>query len=512
MNTTQSHSVQPRTSIPEQIKDNRMGIILAVGIVVLAAWLVNFWLPRGATTQIQALLLLGGSVGLGVLGGYLMQSRWAMLLLPVVHILVLEFSRPELLGATTGAIRFDEIWGILAFVLGRGLYGLLAIIPMILGAYLGTTFAISSSSGGLMRWTAPGLVTIALAGFAAWIALPASTPPILGADGKPVPTSIAELITVRLGGHDQSIMIRAYSPDKPVLLYLNGGPGQSGLAYTRVMLEDFTRDFVVVDWDQRGTGKSYAALEPTATLTLERAILDTIELTRYLQKRFAEQKIYLLGESWGSTLGALVVQRQPDLFHAFIGSGQMVSQRETDRRLFQEVIDYANRNNNQALVNKMQRYGQPPYKDIPFAYGFVMNYYNALYKPYTPSSAYLARGNAAGIEPFGIMGSEYNLIEKFNVLRGLMDMFTVMYPQLQNIDFRRDITRLEIPVYILDGQAELSARRDLALEWFELLQAPKKQLFSFENTAHAVAFEGFLQFHKVMLETILPETYQTYSR
>lgn len=74
-------------------------------------------------------------------------------------------------------------------------------------------------------------------------------------------------------------MIRGYRTDKPVLLYFNGGPGQSGLPFTRVELDDLSRDFVIVDWDQRGAGKSYAALDPTATLTLDQAINDTIELT-----------------------------------------------------------------------------------------------------------------------------------------------------------------------------------------------------------------------------------------
>ena len=94
-------------------------------------------------------------------------------------------------------------------------------------------------------------------------------------------------------------------------------------------------------WDQRGSGKSYAALDPTSTYTLERWSADTIALTDYLRDRFAEEKIYLLGESWGSTLGVLAVQERPDLFHAYIGSGQMVSQRETDRIIWRDLLAYA---------------------------------------------------------------------------------------------------------------------------------------------------------------------------
>ena len=490
-----------------------MGIALTVGIAAMAGIIVALTLPRGPTTQTQGLLVLASGLIVGLIAGYAMRSGLALLLAPLVHVVALEIARPQLLGPTVGALRFNEVYGVLAFLLGRGFYGLIAVIPMMLGAYLGTMLAHemtggSSGSSSVWRWIPTVLSTLVIVALAVWIALPASTPPILDAAGNPVSGSIAELTTVRLGGQDQTIMVRAHSPDKPVLLYLNGGPGQSGLPYTRVILSDLSKDFVIVDWDQRGTGKSYAAFEPGSTLTLERAITDTVELANYLRQRFNQQKIYVMGESWGSILGVLVVQRQPQLFHAFISSGQMVSLRETDRRINKDVLELAARTNNAGLTAKMRSYGQPPYADMPYANVFAMGQYDALYKPYRPSQAYMDRGNKSGIGFYGIMASEYNLVEKVNVLRGLMDTFTVLYPQLQAIDFRQDAKRLEVPVYILDGTAELSARRDLMLEWFGALEAPKKKIFPLENAAHSVAFEQFEAFDKIMLETILPETYQ----
>jgi pimeloyl-ACP methyl ester carboxylesterase len=494
-------------------QDRRLNVALAVGIAALAGLLVSVALPRGPTTQAQALLLLAGGALVGALAGLMMRSRWAVLLAPLVHVVALELARPQLAGPTAGAIRLDSTYGMLAFVLGRGLYALVALIPMLLGAYLGAVLAARlcgparPAGRAFMRWMTPAFATLTLVALAVWIALPASTPPILGADGKPLPGSISELTSVRLGGHDQAIMIRGYSTDRPVLLYLNGGPGQSGLPFTRVVLDDLSRDFVIVDWDQRGAGKSYAALDPTATLTLDQAISDTIELATYLRQRFDEPKIYVLGESWGSILGVLAVQRQPELFYAFIGSGQMVSVRETDRRFYQDVLDLAARNGDAPLAAQMRAYGQPPYADTPYANIFAMGQYDALYQPYTPSQAYRDLGNASGIGPYGVLASEYNLIEKFNVLRGLMDTFTVLYPQLQELDFRRDVTRVAVPVYLLDGTAELAARRDLSLEWFNTLEAPGKRLYPIENAAHSVAFEQFEQFGAIMRETVLPATY-----
>ncbi len=369
------------------------------------------------------------------------------------------------------------------------------------------------------NWAAPAciilqaiplvLLAVMVIGLAVLNGIPASTPPILDADGQSVPGSIAELTAVSLGGHEQTIMIRAHSADLPVLLYLSGGPGQSDLPYSRVLFEDLTQDFVVVSWDQRGTGKSYPSLAPTETLTLDQAVADTIELTNYLRERFDEEKIYLMGESWGTTLGVLAVQQQPDLYYAWIGSGQMVSQRETDRQLYREVLDLAERTGNTALTEQMLAFGEPPYADTPYPNAVVMGYYEQLGQPYTPPQDYIERGTAANVGPWGILGSEYNLVEKVNVLRGLIDMFTLMYPQLQEIDFRQDVPRLDVPVYMLDGAAELAARRDLALAWYDQLDAPIKRIYTFDNAGHSVAFEQFSALHQILTETILPETYPT---
>ena len=91
-------------------KDRRLGIALAIGIAALAGVLISEMLPRGPTTQAQALLVLLSGVIVGVLAGLAMRSRWAILLAPLIHILALELARPHLLGPTVGAIRMDTVW------------------------------------------------------------------------------------------------------------------------------------------------------------------------------------------------------------------------------------------------------------------------------------------------------------------------------------------------------------------------------------------------------------------
>jgi proline iminopeptidase len=491
------------------------GVAVGAGVAALSGLLGALAMPRGPVTTGQALALLVGGVAVGALAGLATRTRWAMLLAPIAHLVAFEIGRLGATGPTVDAPRFEGIYSILALVVGRGFHGLVGLLPIAIGAVYGAALARRQSPGTARgggrrfgfyaRRATAVLMTAGLIGLAGLLAWPASTPPLVGPDGKPLAGSVAELAKVRLGGHDQWIMIRAQSAEKPVLLYLSGGPGQSDLPFSRVLYDDLTRDFVVVGWDQRGTGKSYPALDP-ATLTLDRMVADTIELTDYLRVRFDESKIYLLGESWGSTLGVLAAQRRPDLYHAVIGSGQMVSQRETDRRLYADILALAERTGDADLAARMRAYGEPPYGDV-YASAFVMQQYDRLYQPYTLPQSYVDRGTAAGLGPWGILGSEYTLVEKVNLFRGLLDMFSVMYPQLQGIDFRRDVPRLEVPLYMLDGQSELTARRDLALEWYAQVEAPRKRLFSFENAAHSVSFEQFEAFGRIMTETVLPETY-----
>jgi proline iminopeptidase len=523
--TTAPHSRLIRP-VPDDSFHNRVwrapqsGTVATVGVAALSGFIVALTMPRGPITEVGALALMAGTLVVGFGAGIAMRSRWAMLLAPVTLLAAFELGRWGTPGPTVSSLQLDSAYGVLAFVLGRILIVLTGLLPMVLGASVGAALARHLSDGDARPRSARGrawlytrrLVTalglVGLAALAAIIVQPASTPAILGPDGRPLPGSIATLEEVQLGGHEQWIMIRGHSTEKPVLLSLTGGPGQSDLPYARVLWQDLERDFVVVDWDQRGTGKSYPALDPASTLTLEQAIADTVELTEYLRARFDERKIYLHGESWGSTLGVLAVQRRPDLYHALIGSGQMVSQRETDRRLYQDVLDLAARTGNDGLARTMRAVGEPPYPSI-FANALVMAQYDHLYKPFTLPESTLERGPVLAREagPWGVFGREYSLVEKVGVLRGLMDMFSVMYPQLQGLDFRTDVPRLEVPYYMLDGAAELTARRDLALEWFGQLDAPLKRRITFDNGAHSVGFEHFEAFHQLMIDTVLPETY-----
>jgi len=477
--------------------DWRLGVLtavaLAAGFGLLSAWLT----PRGPITTSEALISMATALAVGLGAGLVMGTRWSILVTPVVFAVVFEIARIGMVGPTVDAINLGSFYGILAFAIGRGVHGLLVLLPLALGSVYGVRLAsrlgnpTSPTMGGI-GWTFTALGTLVLAAVAFFIVLPASTSPIVGADGEPLEGSVAELTTVTIGGHDQTMMIRGRSVDNPVLLYLTGGPGGTDLGAIRrdVTLED---DFTVVVWDQRGAGKSYATLDPTDTFTLEQFVADTIDVTNYLRDRFDEERIYLVGQSWGSTLGVMAVQQDPELFHAFVGVGQMVSQRETDIMFWDDTLAWAEETGDTDLAGVLRSNGPPPYENINLYEPVVSHEHD--WNPYPG----LDLGNEM---PAILFVPEYTWMDRINAFRGFLDTNATLYPQLQGVDFRQDVTALDIPFYMVVGEHEARGRAEIASEWFDILDATSKEEFILQDSGHRAHFDRPGDFADVMAHVL----------
>jgi len=506
-------SAQPPAAGTQQtvecLSDRRVRAAVVGVVCAVAGWLTALGMPRGPQRpgDVVAAMLAGAAVGL--FAGWVLRSRWAMLLGPVAYAAAFEVARVGVPGPSVDRPRLTVTVGVIVFILGRLFHGLIALMPMVLGAAYGAALAgrrRSTAHPGRRFWRdarrgVAALTALFLVTLAVLLTRPGSTTPIVGADGTPLPGSVAELTRVTLGGHEQTVLIRGRSDDAPVLLYLAGGPGQSDLGYTRAYMPTMEDHFIFAVWDQRGSGTSYAALDPAGTWTLDRAVSDTIQLTDYLRQRFDENKVYLFGNSWGSTLGVLAAQRRPDIYHAYIGAGQMVSQRESDRIIYRDMLDYAARVGDKALVEKLRGWGEPPYRDL-YAYANQIEYYDKI-GPYPKTSWFTSHG-PPGLDGNGAI--EYGPLDKVNKLKALFDMASVMYPQLQDVDFRRDVPTLNVPVYLVQGAHELRGRQEPARQWFDALTAPHKEWITFEQSGHIPQFEEFARFQQLIIGTVVPQT------
>jgi pimeloyl-ACP methyl ester carboxylesterase len=336
----------------------------------------------------------------------------------------------------------------------------------------------------------------------------AHTPPILGKDGKPLPNSIASLEKIKLGGVDQWLIIRGEDVNKPVLLFLSGGPGSSEAGRVMRFNQELEKHFVVVIWEQRGCAKSYPALNPKSALTVDQYTADIIELTNMLRERFDENKIYLVGHSWGSIIGTRAAQAHPDLFHAYIGTAQMVNARETDQIIYHKLLEHSRQTGDMKFVQTLEKLGEPPYfgKSPIQPYSTLFGREYAVFQgPDIKDEAFRQEGDLLLLL---FKQPEYGWLDRLYYLLSLKDTFNAVYPQLQEFDLRLDATTLNLPVYMILGRYDINGTYWLAEEYFNTLQAPHKQLYIFENSGHGMIWEEAEKYHDIMINTILPETYQ----
>lgn len=470
-------------------------VAMAAASVLVAAWAsVSVSLtPRGPVTTAQALWAMGSALIVGVLAGYVAAGPWSFVVLPFVFVLAFEAGRVSIVGPTVDAIHLDAFYGIVAFVVGRVLHGVLVLLPLEVGVSHGAWLASRAghpraTSPGRLRWALTAVGSLATVALAAAVARPATTAPIVGADGEPIAGSVAELVALPIGGHQQMLMIRGRDVSGPVLLYLAGGPGGTDLGAVRrdVGLEE---DFVVAVWEQRGAGKSYAALDPAETLTVDQLVSDTIEVTDYLRERFGVEKVFLVGQSWGSTLGVLAVQARPDLYYALVGVGQMVSQRATDVMFWEDTLAWAEATGDEELAAALRRNGPPPYAEL-LRYDPVVSHEHDW-----NSYPELDLSNEM---PGILFVPEYSFMDRVNAFRGFLDTNATLYPQLQEIDFRRDVPSLGVPFYMVLGEHEARGRAVVAEEWFAMVEAPMKERFVIEGAGHRAHFDRPPEFRALM--------------
>ncbi len=336
----------------------------------------------------------------------------------------------------------------------------------------------------------------------------AYTPKIIGEDNKPKPNSIATIEKFNLGGVKQWVIIRGEDVSKPVLLFLSGGPGASEAARVIRFNKELEKHFIVVIWEQRGCGKSYPSINPKDKLTVDQYVSDLVELSEMLRNRFNEEKIYLVGHSWGTIIGVRAAQARPDLYHAYISSAQMVNIRETDQMIFDLVMDKSRKIGDEKFVSTLEKQGIPPYfgKNPIGPYSTLFGREYALFEvPNIQNPEYLKDGD---ILLLMLKQPEYGWLDRLYYLLGLMNTFNAVYPQLQEIDFRLDATHLELPVYMFLGRHDMNNPITSPQDYFNKIDAPYKELFIFENSGHGMIWEEAGLFHQKLITKVIPETYK----
>lgn len=315
--------------------------------------------------------------------------------------------------------------------------------------------------------------------------------------------SIEGKFKIIINGVEQGMFIQSRDIHNPVLLFVHGGPGMPEYWLTQRYPTGLENYFTVVWWEQRGAGLSFHADIPPETMNVEQYIADTLEVTRFLQKRFNQKKIYLMGHSWGSFLGIQAAARAPELYYAYIGMGQITNQLKSEQLAYQYALTEYRARGDTAMVQKME--AAPPTMTVP-----LPAVYEKLRDTYMHGAGigttHQMRSVFTGIFLQSWLFRGYTIAEKLNLWRGKMYSRSSdfrLWETMLTTDLTHQIQKLDIPVYFFHGRYDYTCAYPLAHSYFAQLQAPVKGFYTFENSAHSPLFEEPRKALEIMTRDVL---------
>ncbi len=312
---------------------------------------------------------------------------------------------------------------------------------------------------------------------------PGKPKPFVDSNGKQLIGSISEKIFITIGGLRQGMFIKSKNLENPVLLYLHGGTTDYFLTskYPTGLEELFT----VVWWDQRGSGLSYSADIPAETMTLDQLISDTKEVTNYLRTRFGKEKIYLMGRSGGTFFGIQVAASAPELYHAYIGVGQMSNQFESERLAYEYSLSKYREAGDKKMARKLE--ASPITDTIPYEY---LKLRDQTMHALGVGTTHNMKSLLTGLFIPSLACREYTLKEKFNLWSGkARSGVHPLWDKMISTDLTQKMNEVKIPIYFFHGRYDYTVSYPLAKRYFDAIQAPVKEFFTFENSAHSPHFE-----------------------
>lgn len=292
------------------------------------------------------------------------------------------------------------------------------------------------------------------------------------------PNGIDERAFIRVNGIEQYITIRGDDRRNPVLLMLAGGPGNT-LVPLSALFRPWEKYFTIVQWDQRGAGKTFEqnGENGEGTMTIAQMTRDGVKVAEYLCAHLGKSKIVVLGDSWGTTLGVHMVRARPELFAAYVGTGQVVGKEEKEEYLYAATMKKVLAAHDDASLADLRRIGAPPYKSQQDL--LVERDVSERYD--TPAEQNLRRG----MSPVVLFAPNITLLDIYYMQRYGNFASAAMYKELIGFDVRQLGPDYAVPMFVFNGDKDAVTPIIFAKAWFDTIRAPKKEFVILRGGGHS---------------------------
>jgi len=289
-------------------------------------------------------------------------------------------------------------------------------------------------------------------------------------------SSIDAAESIRVGRIKQWITIKGNDDKNPVLLFLHGGPGNSAMSYANKFTGELQKFFVVVNWDQRESGKTAELNSSDKPLSVDLLENDAVEMINYLRTRFSQEKIYVMGHSWGGFLVLKIAADHPELLNACLAVSPMVNQLESERLSLQWMLDKAKKENNQVALKELYSV------HIPFENGEQLYFHRSWL-----------------VKMAGRKSPSKTFVETWAT------KWLHVFNEGSAINFFETAPRINCPVYFFVGRKDLQTHFKLTEEYYNALNAPAKNLYWFDNSGHNLTTSDPARLQEIIIDEILPK-------
>lgn len=313
------------------------------------------------------------------------------------------------------------------------------------------------------------------------------------------PNGIAESRYVSIGGIEQWISVRGEDRSNPILLLVHGGPASSYSIFSP-LIRTWEKYFTIVQWDQRGTGKTFGknGKDGCGAISFDRLVQDGIELVQYLLRSFQQDQLILIGSSVGSVIGTQMAKRRPELFHAYVGTDQNVDI-EGHKLSYQMNLAGLRAAKCAKGIKLFEQIGPDPLrwslKDFDHKNRWMV-------KVATPAPNMIMDL----VLPSMLASPNHSFRDMLDYFKGMNATLEQLYDELIGFDARKLGTRYELPYFIFQGDTDLVTPLENAQRFFEDIEAPYKDFALIRNAGHLACFARPEQFLELLIQRVLPLT------
>ncbi len=303
---------------------------------------------------------------------------------------------------------------------------------------------------------------------------------------------ISEKVIIQTDDGELAVMLLSENTDNPVLLVCGGGPGipqyLMEYMYPSVLPEEFT----VCYWDYRGTGLNYTKDVDSTEMTTDRYIKDTVAVTDYLSERFSCEKIYIMGHSFGTYVALKTVQSHPDKYVCYLAMSQITDQKQSEYMAYDYMKDCYKESGNNKMLEQFEKYDIKN-SDDDFEIYFASGLRDKAMHNLGIGTARDMKSVITGIFLPSLQCKAYTQAQRINIWKGKIaaNSFPVTSESHSEFNAFQDVPKVEIPVVFLVGKHDYTCLFSLQQEYYEVLDAPVKEMYVFENSAHSPIYEEY---------------------